>query len=255
MAGRLAAALLLLLPAACANRPYLDRALMTERGGPGRSEGVVEAYRPGCPDVLDLTVAGRPDLTGPRTLGPDGRIDLGALGRVRVEGLPVEEIAARVAEQGGLPPERVRVRVAEFHSQQVYLIGQVMGQQRAVPYQGPETVLDLLQRTGGVTAGASPESVYVVRSRVAEGGRPEVFHIDLAAVVSGRDAQTNVRVQPFDQVFVGESRRSSLEKCLPPWLRPTYGALSGLRRPPAEGPGRAWAGRPAGAGTYRGAAE
>lgn len=254
-ATRLALGLLLLLPAGCAHRPYLDHALMAERGSAVRNEGVPEVYRPGCPDVLEVTVAGRPDLTGPRVIGPDGRIDLGPVGRVRLEGLLVEEIGPRVAEETGLAPERVRVRVADYRSQQVYVIGQVMGQQRAVPYRGPETVLDLLQRAGGITAGAAPESVYVVRSRVAEGGRPEVFHIDLPSVVSGRDTQTNVRLQPFDQVYVGESRRSSLEKCLPPWLRPTYAALCGMRRTPRRDSERLWAGRSVGVSAYRGTSD
>src|SRR5262249_11528693 len=113
LASRLGAALLLLLPAACANRPYLDRALMAERGSGARNEGVAAAYRVGCPDVLELGVAGRPDLSGPHEVGPDGRVELGPLGRVRVEGLTPEEVAAQVADQAGLPPERVRVRVAE----------------------------------------------------------------------------------------------------------------------------------------------
>ncbi len=260
--ARVLAGLLLLLPTACASRPYIDRAVMAERGTAARNEGVAQAYLPGCPDMLEFAVPGRPDLTGQRAIGPDGRVECGPLGRVRVEGLTGDEIAARVAELAGLPPERVNVRIAAFRSQQVYVIGQVMGQQRAVPYQGPETVLDLLKRAGGVTSGAAPQSVYVVRSRVAEGGRPEVFHVDLQAVVSGNDAQTNVRLLPFDQVIVGESRRSSLEKCLPPWLRPAYAALAGMRRVPGRKPApqgadleRTWAGRAAPGGTFRGTAE
>jgi protein involved in polysaccharide export with SLBB domain len=124
----------------------------------------------------------------------------------------------------------VHVRIAEFRSQQLFLVGQVVGLQRAVPYQGPETVLELLQRAGGITPGASPEDVDVVRSRLAEGKQPEVFHVDLRAIVLRHDAQTNLRLQPFDQVFVGESEESCLGKCMPPWLRPLYEAVCGLRR-------------------------
>ena len=36
------------------------------------------------------------------------------------------------------------------------------------------------------------------------------------------DWKTNVRLQPFDQVYIGRSHRCSLERCLPPWLRPLY---------------------------------
>src|SRR5262245_17243031 len=109
LAGRLLTGLLLLLPTACASRPYIDRAVMAERGTAVRNEGVAQAYLPGCPDVLEFAVVGRPDLTGQREIGPDGRVECGPLGRVRVEGLTGDEIALRVAELAGLAPERVKV--------------------------------------------------------------------------------------------------------------------------------------------------
>jgi hypothetical protein len=46
-----------------------------------------------------------------------------------------------------------------------------------------------------------------------------------------QDQGTNLRLQPFDRVFVGEAKKSSLEKCLPPCLRPMYEKLCGMRRP------------------------
>jgi protein involved in polysaccharide export with SLBB domain len=216
---------------------HVDQALLADRGSAARNEGVAERYTVGCPDVLEVAVPDRPDLSGRRTVGPDGRIDLGALGQVRVEGRTVPQITYWVGQQVGLPPGQVRVRVAEFKSQQIYLFGQVVGKQRSVPYQGQETVLDLLHRAGGVMPGAAPEDVYVVRARVAEGQRPEVFHIDLRAILSGKDPSTNVRLQPFDQVYVGETRTARLGKCLPPVLRPVYEAVCGLRpSSPPEGP-------------------
>jgi protein involved in polysaccharide export with SLBB domain len=165
-------------------------------------------------------------------IGPDGRISLGAAGRLRVEGQPITEVTHRVAEFLGVPEGWVGVRVAEYNSQQIFLSGQVVGLQRAVPYQGPETILDLLRRAGGLTPGAAPEDVYVVRARIGEGRQPEVFRVDLKAILFRHDGRTNIVVQPLDQVFVGETCQFSLEKCFPPWLRPVYDALCGLKRPP-----------------------
>jgi protein involved in polysaccharide export with SLBB domain len=125
----------------------------------------------------------------------------------------------------------VRVRVAEFNSQQLYLFGEVAGLQRAVAYQGPETVLDLLQRVGGITPGASLGDIEVVRTHVADGKAPEVFHVDLAAIVLKHDQHSNPRLEPFDQVYVGQSRRSSLTCSLPPWVRPVYKRVCGMSRP------------------------
>lgn len=233
---RLFLALVLGLPAGCATgRMPLDQALMTEHGLAARNEGS-EAYTVACPDVLDVVVAGRPQGTRRQLIGPDGCIDLGTCGRLRVEGLTPRALAQRVAGHVGVPETEVQVRVAEYNSQQLYVIGQVAGLQRAIPYQGQETVLDLLQRLGGITPGAAPDHVYVVRSWVAEGRRPEVFHVDLQAIVWRQDPSTNVHLRPGDQIFVGETRQSYLEKCFPPWMRPLYQTCCGLRRPAHPGP-------------------
>jgi polysaccharide biosynthesis/export protein len=209
---------------------HVDRALLSDPGQEVRNQGVAENYHVGCPDLLQVTVAGRPGLGTPRPIAPDGRLDLGPLGRVRVEGLSMGDVARQIAAEAHLPPTAVRVHVIEYRSQKVYLFGEVTGLQRAVPYQGPETVLDLLRRTGGITPGAAAGEVHVVRSHVAEGRAPEVFHVDLKAVVMKHDERTNLRLQPFDQVYVGENLPSSWEKCVPPCFRPFYEAAWGLGR-------------------------
>jgi protein involved in polysaccharide export with SLBB domain len=224
-------ALCLVVHAGCAlGQPYLDEALLAQPEYPARGRDAAAHYLIACPDVLDVTIAGRPECSGRRAVTADGRIDLGPLGRVRVEGGPATEAARSIAEEADVPPESVQVRVAEHNSQQVYLVGEVAGPQRAVPYEGPETVLDLLRRTGGIRPGAAPGEVHVIRPGVAEGRPPEVFHIDLEAIVRDGDQRTNLCLQPFDQVYVGASRRSSFAKCIPPCLRGPYDALCGLYR-------------------------
>src|SRR5262249_14387724 len=148
-------------------RSHVERSLMADRGTTTRNEGVAEHYTVGCPDVLEVRVSNRPDLSGRQTVGPDGRIELAALGRQRGEGHTPPEIAQLLAAALGVPSRQVQVRVADYQSQEVYLFGQVSGLQRTVPYQGQETVLDLLQRIGGITPGAAPDDVYVIRTRVA----------------------------------------------------------------------------------------
>jgi polysaccharide biosynthesis/export protein len=195
---------------------------MADKANSRRNDGVPESYLVGCPDVLEIAVVDRPQLTGRFTVGPDGRIEMERLGRPRVEGCTTAQVARLLADQTSVPLDRIQVRVADYESQEVYLFGQVTGLQRAVPYEGPETVLDLLQRTGGITPGAAPADVYVIRSRVSEGRRPEVFHVDLRAIVLKHDERSNVRVRPFDQIHVGETRQARVERSIPPWLRPLY---------------------------------
>jgi protein involved in polysaccharide export with SLBB domain len=227
-----AVAPLLALLAGCAGGgPRLDRALLADRTPAAHHAGCADCYRVRCPDVLDVDVPGRPAWGGPHPVGPDGRIALGGDFALRVEGQTPPEVAGRVASLAGADPDRVRVHVAAYNSQQIYLFGEVSGPPRAVPYQGPETVLDLLQRAGGITPGAEVGNVHVVRAHVADGRPPEVFQVDLAAILQRHDQGTNVQLEPFDEVYVGQTRRSAVADCLPPWIRRVGGRAGG----PGEG--------------------
>ncbi len=179
--------------------------------------------------MLGVEIADLPQYSGPQRIGPDGRINLGDSGRVRVDGETAPEIIRTVAEVVSVPPERVHVQVAEHNSQYLYLFGEVAGLQRAVPYQGPETVLDLLHRVGGLTPAAALRDIQVIRPHIADGKTPEVFSIDLAAIVLRNDQETNIAIEPYDQVHIGQSRRSCFGACLPPWLRPVYDRMCGMK--------------------------
>jgi polysaccharide export outer membrane protein len=226
---------MLAMLAGCAlERGRVEKNLMADKNSPIRSEGVADHYLAGCPDVLDIRVAAHPEISGKFIIGPDGRIELGQYGNPRVEGRAPEDIERLLAEELQVPAHSVTVRVAEFNSQSILIFGEVVGLQRAVPYRGQETVLDLLQRVGGITAGAAPDDVYVVRTHVPDGRSPEVFHIKLASIVVDKDPKTNIRLMPFDQVYVGETRQSRIERCIPGWLRPVYQRIWRTRPEPEQ---------------------
>jgi polysaccharide biosynthesis/export protein len=221
--------LLLLCLAGCvAARSQIQRDLSTGPGTTPRAPSAGEAYGVACPDVLEIQVQDRPGLCGRRRVGPDGRIDLEELGRLRVEGQPTGEIARRLARVTGLPEDAVRVQVAEYNSRHVYLAGPSAGLRHVVDYRGPENVVDLLRRVGGISPGAAPDEVFLVRAHAGEDKRPEVFRINLRAILLQQDPRTDVVVQPLDRIYIGEKRTFSFEKCIPPWLRPIYETLVGI---------------------------
>lgn len=224
---------LLATPGCAKDRIAVERNLMLQHRADG-GQGVAQAYRLGCPDVVILEIDQRPEFAGRYEIGSDGRINLGDYGKPRLEGRTLPEAITLIAGETGTAPERVRIQVAEFKSQHVVLFGEVNGLQRSVPYRGPETVLDLLQRVGGITPGAAPNDVYVIRPHVGDNQRPEVFHVDLAAIVIKHDHRTNLRVRPYDQIYVGETVRARIEKALPPWLRRPYRWVAPPQTPPLE---------------------
>jgi protein involved in polysaccharide export with SLBB domain len=203
-------------------RSQVDQHIMAEPLAAARNQGVPESYQVLHPDLLELNFREHPDLQGQYEVDIDGRIDLKHYGRVRVEGRTAPQISQLLAEETGSARESVVVRVAAFRSQHLLLFGQVLGSQRRIPYQGPETVLDVLQRAGGITWEAAPDKVYVVRTHVADDRRAEIFHVDLEKIVMKRDHRTNIRVMPFDQLYVGETQQARVEKSIPSWLRPMY---------------------------------
>jgi protein involved in polysaccharide export with SLBB domain len=222
--------LLLALLAGCSTASQqIDHALMAHKSPAGSQESTAAEYRIGCPDRLDIRIREHPEINGSYTVGADGRVMLGNLGQVRIEGKTIAQAAALIAELAQVPVESVKVRVQDYRSQQVYLVGEVHGLQRAVPYQGPERVAELLQRVGGLAPGAATADVKVIRARVAEGRAPEVFPVDLQSILLKRDQRTNVLLQPFDEIMVGETRQSYLAHSLPPLLLPLYQSLFGLQ--------------------------
>lgn len=216
--GRGTGVLLVLLTGCLGPREKMGPNLLSNQGPDLSIEVPADAYQVHCPDVLEISVNAPAHWKVQRRIGPDGRIDLGEVGRLRVDGLTTAAIQKLVAKTITVSTKLVQVKVAEFNSQQVYLHGEVRAPRHVVAYRGPETVVELLRREGGLSIDAAPGDIQVIRGNVADGGAPEVYHVKLEAILKKNDHRTNVRLQPFDQVYVGESRRCCLARIFPPWM-------------------------------------
>jgi protein involved in polysaccharide export with SLBB domain len=191
-------------------------------------------YVIGCPDVLAVSFADRPQADCLAAVDLDGRLPLGDLGRPRVDGLTLDEARTAVARTAAVEPGRVAVSLADPRTGRVTVHGPERNHQREVQYVGPERLAAFLDRTGAFKSGSSDwRDVCVVRPNVAAGEKTQVFRADLEAIVLDGDHTTDVPLRPGDQVYVGETRRSSFSRVLPDWVRPWYRALVGLRQPEA----------------------
>jgi polysaccharide export outer membrane protein len=116
-------------------------------------------YRVGPGDVLEVIVAGRPDLSRLPTVQPTGAIFLPRAGEVKVAGATTGEIAARVAPllvAEDLEAPEVSVRLKEYQSQFVWVYGEVLHPGRKSLREGTR-LIDALLDAGGLTALASGE--------------------------------------------------------------------------------------------------
>jgi polysaccharide biosynthesis/export protein len=114
-------------------------------------------YRVGPGDVLEVSVAGRPDLSRLPTVQTTGSIWLPRAGEVAVDGLTTDEIAARIVPLlagPDLASPQVRVRVREYQSQFVWVRGAVNRPGRK-PLRSGTRLVDALLDAGGFFQGAS----------------------------------------------------------------------------------------------------
>jgi polysaccharide export outer membrane protein len=118
--------------------------------------------------VLEVVVEGRPDLSRLPTVQTTGSVWLPRAGEVEVRGLTTGEISSRVASllaAEDLASPRVTVRVKDYQSQFVWVLGAVWRPGRK-PLRSGTRLVDALLDAGGFQAGASGD-VTVER---AEGG-------------------------------------------------------------------------------------
>jgi polysaccharide export outer membrane protein len=161
-------------------------------------------YVVGPQDVLAVTVANEPTLSGKFTVVVDGTVAYPLLGSVKVGGLSLRaverELTTRLRE-GYLEKPVVSVALDQFGSQRVLVIGEVR-QAGSYPLSGPTTLLEMLLKAGAPTPTAGTEAL-VVRGR-AEGSRAAtstVLRANLDALQRG-DLSQDLALRPGDMVFV-----------------------------------------------------
>jgi polysaccharide export outer membrane protein len=207
--------------------------------------------------LVEFTRADAPrPLRGEFLVGPDGVINLGTYGAVRVGGLTVEQARTAIADalqRGNVKPLRekvldkegkpkkdsdgkevegpeipirneVIVDVVAYNSKFYYVIGDNGGYGATmvrVPVNGSDTVMDALSRIGGLPNVASKNKIFVARSNLG-GHELEIMPVDWCGVVRGR-AETNYQLVANDRLFIGADPRvvlyNNIDKTLNPFDR------------------------------------
>src|SRR3990170_1913760 len=142
-------------------------------------------YVIGAQDVLAIAVFNQPALGGKYTVETDGTFTFPLVGRIKAAGLTIrqfeEELRRRFAD-GFFRNPQVTVAVEQYHSQRVFVVGEVR-QPGTYPLTGDMTLVEALARAGSTTAAASGE-VVVVRS---QGAKAPVIPAGLYAGPPGAD--------------------------------------------------------------------
>ncbi len=141
-------------------------------------------------------------LPSDQTVSPDGTIDLGKYGKLKVTGMTLEQIEAIVLEQvKKITPDSgfIDVRLVNRQSKQFYVLGEVQTPGK-FPYTGNETVLDAILQAGGLKRQGSRVNVILVRPGPT--GHNSVFAVNYNEIVQLGDTTTNYQLMPGDRVYV-----------------------------------------------------
>ncbi len=165
-------------------------------------------YRIGPRDVLRITVWGHDDLTRSVAVSADGTFAFPLVGDVPAAGLTTGQLEARLRallEKDYLVNPQVSVKVEEYRSQRVFVLGEVE-KPGTYTLTGPATLLDVLSQAGGPSKSAGRQVVIV---RVPQSDGPAVpgaagsttLRANLHRLLEG-DVAENLALQNGDTIYV-----------------------------------------------------
>jgi polysaccharide biosynthesis/export protein len=175
-------------------------------------------YILGPEDQITVRVFAADDIPDkPAQIANDGTVDLPMVGEVHAAGLTVEQLQAVLvtAYKRYFKDPQVTVLVTDSRSQPVSVAGNV-NTPGVVQLRGTRNLVEVIGMAGGLKPDAG-DSVLITRN-LNEGsipvagaftdptGRYSVAHVNIRAVMEGRNPQGNILIRPHDVITVPRAR-------------------------------------------------
>jgi polysaccharide export outer membrane protein len=186
--------------------------------GPNEVAGDTTNYILGPEDQITVHVFAAEDIPDrPAQIANDGSVNLPMVGQVQAAGLTIEQLQASLvtAYKKYFKDPQVTVQVIDFRSQPVSVAGNV-NTPGVVQLRGNRNLMEVIGMAGGLKADAG-DSALITRF-LSEGpipvagafadptGKYSVAHIDIRAVMSGKDPQGNILIKPHDVITIPRAR-------------------------------------------------
>lgn len=157
-------------------------------------------------DQIQVDVTGRPELSGPHTIGPDGKITLPISGVISLRNLTREAGAQAITQALSRYYRDIftTIRVEHYASNRVIVLGRVENP-GALPFESPPKLLEILSKAGGLPL-LRPEQV-LTRCAVIRGEK--ILWIDIKRLLMG-DMDLNVQLMRNDTVYIPDATDTSV---------------------------------------------
>jgi polysaccharide export outer membrane protein len=195
------AVLLSTLLAACSHHPSLPPAPPSPSIQSGRLEAP-PPYKIQVGDILAVRLITNPELDEEVTVRPDGRISTTIAHDAVAYGRTVPDLDRELdrAYQKQLKDPHVSVVVKSFAPTRIYVGGEVANPGEFVNVGPSLTLSQALTRAGGAKISGDEAAVFIVRR--GPNDVPEFFSARYSDVIGGKDPIADVRLAPYDLVFV-----------------------------------------------------
>jgi polysaccharide biosynthesis/export protein len=174
-----------------------------------------EEYTIGPGDQISLDFPGRPELAGPKVVGPDGRITLPLVGGIDVSDRTRSQVAALIVKalSAYYKDLSVTVSVDKYASNRVIVLGNVT-HPGVMYFDDTPTLLDVVARAGMLastegepisvrTATSVPSTRDGIPARCAiYRGNDQVVWVDLRAMLQNGNSMADVRLRRNDVIFI-----------------------------------------------------
>lgn len=161
-----------------------------------------ESTSVGAGDVFTMQIIGERDLPTEYQIAPDGFVNLPYVHRVHVEGLEPQEISdlirKRMIEEKILSDPSVLIRVREYSSKHILILGQI-ARVGSYPFFPGLTLVRAISMAGGFSAIAKKDHVNLTR-KTKTGLKTVVISVD--SIMEGRS--TDIMLQAGDQIYIEE---------------------------------------------------
>ncbi|HAJ89657.1 MAG TPA: sugar transporter [Rhodospirillaceae bacterium] len=169
-------------------------------------------YRIQIGDQLDLRFILNPELNESVVVRPDGMISTSVVQDVMAYGVtPAELKSSLIASyKSQLTKPELRVVVKNFAPTKVYVLGEVNNPGEMVSVGPTLSLTQALAKAGGMKDSAETRQIIILRRGAGE--QPVLYGANFDSISSGKRAMADIRLAPYDVVFVSRSAIAEANK-------------------------------------------
>ena len=189
---------------------------------PGPTAGYVtdlSPYRIQVGDVLDIRLMLNPELNEEVTVRPDGHISTTVVPDEVAYGRTIPELTAALRQDYSrdLRNPRISVVVKSFAPTRIYVAGEVNNPGEFIDVGPTLTLSQAIARAGGEKISGDTHAVFIIRR--GPNDVPEFLATHYHAVIHGEDALSDVRLAPYDVVYVPKTGIAEVYKFFNQYLQ------------------------------------